>query len=285
MKRILALLLVILMVTMTACSSDGESRKKRSKKTSTEDVVFQKTETDEDANSEVIKEAEKEWVIATDMAFPPFNYADEDGDFAGFEVELLEAIAQDQGFEYRFDIRGFSEAIAATQTGSADVVMTGIAITEERISDGWIFSDPYYNFVLGCAVAEKSDYDSTTDLKGKTVAVMEDSSASVFVDNIRDNNMFTAAVYYDSIYDTINAVADGDADVCVIDLYQLNRWIYADNYGIRVIEDFAVETDDVAVVVFNEDNREFITMFNEGLKNIKANGTYQELVKKYRLIN
>ena len=277
MKKGIALLLVILMVFLTACSSNEKSSKKKSKKDLDEEIIFQENNTiDEESD-----EPEKEWVIATDMAFPPFTYIEEDGDLAGFEVELMEAIANDQGFSYRFDAIGFDAAITATQTGSADVLMTGVSVTEDRIEDGWIFSEPYYNYALGCAVKNDSQYNDISELKGKIVSVTDNSVASAFVDTISQENIFGAAIYKVSNSEAVQAVIDGEADACVTEMYQLNQYINKDNYDLRIVKGFVVEGDDVAAAIFDEDNQEFLTMFNEGLRNIKANGIYDKLVEKF----
>ena len=59
------------------------------------------------------------YIIATDTAFPPFEFTDVDGDgqFKGIDVDIVDAIAQDQGFEYEFDSIGFDAALAAVQSG------------------------------------------------------------------------------------------------------------------------------------------------------------------------
>ena len=41
----------------------------------------------------------KKYVIATDTVFKPFEYTDDKGDFVGIDVDILAAIAKDQGFD------------------------------------------------------------------------------------------------------------------------------------------------------------------------------------------
>ena len=45
-------------------------------------------------------ETDKKWTIATDTVFKPFEYTDDSGNFVGIDVDVLDAIAKDQGFEY-----------------------------------------------------------------------------------------------------------------------------------------------------------------------------------------
>ena len=53
---------------------------------------------------------EKVYIIGTDTTYAPFEYVDEEGDFVGIDMDLLEAIAEDQGFEYELRILGFNAA-------------------------------------------------------------------------------------------------------------------------------------------------------------------------------
>ena len=74
-----------------------------------------------DASSAATAEATgKKWVVATDTVFKPFEYTDASGNFVGIDVDILAAIAEDQGFEYELKSLGWDAAIAACQSGQAD---------------------------------------------------------------------------------------------------------------------------------------------------------------------
>src|SRR5699024_4311734 len=86
----------------------------------------------------------KTWVIATDTVFKPFEYTDASGNFVGIDVDIVAAIAEDQGFDYEMKSLGWDASIAACQSGQADAMIAGASITDERKESGWIFSDGYY---------------------------------------------------------------------------------------------------------------------------------------------
>ena len=121
--KILALCLAVVMVvaSFAACSKSEDD----------------KTTTD-------TKKDEKTWIIATDTVFKPFEYTDASGSFVGIDVDILAAIAEDQGFKYQLNSLGWDASIAACQAGQADGMIAGASITEKRKSTGWIFSDGYY---------------------------------------------------------------------------------------------------------------------------------------------
>ena len=80
----------------------------------------------------------KKWVIATDTVFKPFEYTDASGNFVGIDVDIVAAIAEDQGFDYEMKSLGWDAAIAACQAGQADGMIAGASITDERKASGWI---------------------------------------------------------------------------------------------------------------------------------------------------
>ena len=95
----------------------------------------------------------EDYTFGTDTAFRPFEYTDETGTLVGIDVELLAAIAEDQGFTYTIEPLGWDASIAACQAGQKDAMIAGASITEERKEKGWIFSDGYYTATQSMAVA------------------------------------------------------------------------------------------------------------------------------------
>ena len=108
--------------------------------------------------------------IVTDTTFAPFEFAEADGTYVGIDIELLDAIAKDQGFEYTIDPVGFDAALQNVQVGQADGVIAGMSITDAR-KEVFDFSDPYYDSTVCCAAIADGDIKSLDDLKGANVAV------------------------------------------------------------------------------------------------------------------
>ena len=83
-------------------------------------------------------------MIATDTVFKPFEYTNENNEFVGIDVDILAAIAEDQGFEYELQVIGFSAAVTALEAGEVDGVIAGMSITDER-AQKYDFSEPYFD--------------------------------------------------------------------------------------------------------------------------------------------
>ena len=84
--------------------------------------------------SDTAASSDKTWVIAMDTVFRPFEFTDENGDFVGIDVDILNAVAADQGFNIEIQSLGWDAAVAAVQAGQADALMAGSGSAEEWIS-------------------------------------------------------------------------------------------------------------------------------------------------------
>ena len=91
------------------------------------------------------------YVIGTDTTFAPFEFEDDNGDFTGIDILLLEAIAEEMGFSIEWQILGFSASVTALEAGQVDAVMAGMSITDER-KEKYDFSDSYYDCAIAVAV-------------------------------------------------------------------------------------------------------------------------------------
>lgn len=224
--------------------------------------------------------SDKTWVIATDTVFKPFEYTDGSGNFVGIDVDIVAAIAEDQGFKYELKSLGWDAAIAACQAGQADGMIAGASITDERKESGWMFSDGYYTATQCMAVAENSDIKGFADLKDKQVAVKTGTQGASYAESLKDEYGFTLNYFEDSptMY---QAVAGGQAVACFEDTPIMAASIKDGGLGLKIVEGTENEGADYGFAVFNSDEQELLDMFNAGLANIKANGKYDEIIAKY----
>ncbi len=223
---------------------------------------------------------DNKWVVATDTVFKPFEYTDAEGNFVGIDVEILAAIAEDQGFEYELKSLGWDASIAACQSSQADAMIAGASITDERKESGWIFSDGYYTCTQSMTVAADSDITGFDGLEGKTVAVKTGTQGATYAESLKDQYKFQLS-YYESSPDMYQAVIGGQAVACFEDTPIMITSIKDGDLALKVLDSTANEGSDYGLAIFDSDNQEFLDMFNEGLANIKASGKYDEIIDKY----
>ena len=230
-----------------------------------------------DAGTEDKGDSGKVYKIATDTTFAPFEFEDDNGEMVGIDLDLLKAIAEDQGFEYELVVAGFSAATTGLEAGEYDGVIAGMSITDARKAK-YDFSEPYYDSGVGMAVNADSDIASYDDLNGKTVAAKIGTEGCTFAESIADQYGFTIMQFEDSssMYQDVLA---GNSVACFEDYpvlgYEISRGTafkmpldmeHGNSYGFAVLKG---------------QNTELLEMFDAGLKNMKDSGKYDEILNTY----
>lgn len=222
--------------------------------------------------------AGSKFVIATDTVFAPFEFTDADNNFVGIDVDLLAAIAEDQGFDYELRSLGFDAALLAVESGQADGVIAGMSITDER-KQKFDFSDSYYDAGVTMAVAKGSAVSSFDDLNGQKVAVKTGTNGAAFAKSIADQYGFEIVEFSDSptMYQD---VITGNTVACFED-YPVMAYNIKQGAGMEMPGDINEAQTPYGFAVKKGENAELLKMFQTGLKNIKENGKYDEVIAAY----
>ncbi|HEP1809223.1 TPA: ABC transporter substrate-binding protein/permease [Streptococcus suis] len=217
------------------------------------------------------------YTIVADSSFAPFEYQDESGNYVGIDMELIKAIAKQQGFTITIQNPGFDAALNAVQAGQADAVIAGMSITDAR-KEIFDFSNAYYTSNILLAVKNGSDIASYEDLKGKTVGAKNGTASYTFLDTNKDKYGYTLKVFDEAsgMYDSLNS---GSIDALMDDEAVL---LYAIQQG----RDFATpipgeKSGEYGFAVKKGTNPELIEMFNNGLAALVESGEYDEIMNKY----
>ena len=271
-KRMMAICLTMGMTAsmLAGCgSSTGNDSSNTSSAAKEETAATESTE----SGSSTASANGKKYVIATDTVFAPFEFTDESGAFVGIDVDILDAIAKDQGFDYELQSLGFDAALVAVQSGQADGVIAGMSITDER-KETFDFSDPYYDADVTMAVAAGSSIKSYDDLKGQKVAVKTATNGSDYAKSIADQYGFEIVEFKDSptMYQD---VITGNTVACFED-YPVMAYNIKQGAGMEMPEGMTAAGSSYGFAVQKDQNSELLEMFNKGLADIKANGTYRK---------
>ena len=217
------------------------------------------------------------YVIASDSSFAPFVFQNSSNQYTGIDMDLIKAIAEDQGFEIEITNPGFDAAINAVQSGQADGMIAGMSVTDAR-KETFDFSDSYYtaNTILG--VKESSTISSYEDLKGKTVGVKNGTTSQTFLTENQSKYGYKIKTFADgsSMYDSLNT---GSIDAVMDDEPVLKYSISQGQKLKTPIEGTPI--GETAFAVKKGSNPELIEMFNNGLANLKASGEFQKILDKY----
>ena len=195
-------------------------------------------------------------------------------------MDILAAVAEDQGFDYEVQVLGWDASIAACQAGQADGMIAGASVTEERKASGWIFSDGYYDANQCMAVAADSDIKGFSDLDGLSVAVKTGTMSASYAESLAPDYGFTVTYFEDSptMY---QAVVGGQVAGCFDDTPIMASNIKDSGIAMKLVDGTGNDPAAYGFAIFNADNQELVDMFNKGLANIKSNGKYDEIIAKY----
>lgn len=232
------------------------------------------TKKNEETNNE-----EKTYVIYSDNSFAPFEYLDDaTNEYVGVDMDILAAIAEDQGFKYEMHNEGFDAAMGAVQSGQADGMIAGMTINDKR-KETFDFSDGYFEDGQILVVAADSDIKSVEDLKGKTVAAKTSTMSAELTEKYAEEIGFEVAYYEDSptMY---TAVLNGTNVACFEDRSVVEWAIKDEGLALKTVGD--VENPAFyGFAVQKGLNAELIDLFNKGLAGIKESGKYDEILAKY----
>lgn len=127
------------------------------------------------------REEKEKLIVAMELAYPPFETKDADGNPSGISVDFSEAFGEYIGREVVIENISWDGLIPALQTGKADMVISSMTITEKR-DEVVDFSEPYANAMLALLTNKDSNIQSIEDMnvQGRKIAVKTGSTGYLY---------------------------------------------------------------------------------------------------------
>ncbi|MDT2755141.1 amino acid ABC transporter substrate-binding protein/permease [Enterococcus pseudoavium] len=222
--------------------------------------------------------AEKTYKIGTDLTFAPFEFQDSDGEYIGIDVDLLNQIAKDQNFKVDLRPLGFESSIQGVQSDQLDGMIAGMSITDER-KKTFDFSEPYFDSGIQMAVKnDNKDIKDYEDLKGKTVSAKIGTESATFLEKNKEKYGYEIKLYEaaDALY---NALTNGNS-VAIFDDYPVIGYAVTNGQPFKLVGDPEAGSS-YGFAVKKGENKELLKKFNQGLKDLKKDGSYDKIVNKY----
>ncbi len=294
MKKLLSALLAAVMVMglLTACGGSDASGNE------TQDATA--PETNEEAAPEVQEEAEpveegaeKEsadadaavsevladgvLTVGTNAEFPPFEYVDDNGEPDGFDIALIKAIGEKLGVTVEVENMEF-EALVSAIGSKIDLAIAGMTVTDERQASV-DFSNPYYDALQYVIVPEGSEIASFDDLAGKNIGVQLGTTGDFIAsDDVEGANVSQ----YNKGVDAVNDLLNGRVDCVIIDKNPAQVFETQFSGQIKALDgaQFGFEVENYAIALPKGDAA-LAQQVNKALEEIKADGTFDQLVVDY----
>ena len=226
----------------------------------------------------------KEVRLASDFTYPPFNYKDASGTPVGFDIEIADALCAEAKLECTWVSQGWDSLIPSLLARKSDVIMASMRITDDR-KKRVLFTDKYYQtparFV---AKADNNIEISEAGLKDKVIGVQSGTIHDMYVTD-KFGSVATIKRYsgQDEVYlDMANGRLDatfGNSDQLALAFLDKDIGKGHEFVG-EAVTDKAYIGEGTALALRKND-KELAEKFNQAIKTIRANGTYDKIAAKY----
>jgi ABC-type amino acid transport substrate-binding protein len=207
--------------------------------------------------------------VGSDMDFDPFEFI-EDGQPQGFDIDLMNEIAERLDLEVEFVNTSFDTIFTQLASGEFDAIISAITITEDR-QQSIDFSEPYFSANQALLVPADSDISSTADLEGVDVGVQ---AATTGAEYANENFGDATIVEFPTSPAGINALEAGQIDAFFIDLPVASNAAEGSE-NLELVEE--VDTDEDYGIGIQQGNDGLREAINEQLRAIIDDGTYEEI--------
>ena len=259
-KKSLALLLTLAMVFAFALSACGGGSEEGGEEAAANDTL----------------------VVVTEATFAPFEFT-EDGDdtIVGFDVDMMEAIAADQGLTIEWKNLEFDSLIPALQSDQGDIICAGMNKLAGDRAEKVDFGETYYESDLMLLVKSDSKLTGidavTSDMK---LASQIGTTGGDYVQALKDEGKIAEGVVLNQWTDCYLQMQNGDVDGVVVDMPVGNSYLNEHSDIAKFAGEKFGDHEEMAFAV-QKGNTELLDKLNTGLANLKESGKYDELVDKW----
>lgn len=231
-----------------------------------------------------IVSAENVVKVAVEPVYPPFVQPTAGGsDFMGFDMEVLRAIGEREGFQVQITPYPWEGLFNRLNTGEADIIAGGIAITEERKTQ-MDFTESYEQTGIVIAVPKDSTIENINDLRNKNVFYQKNSAEMEVLKTLLARPELEPTHGTESAWLSLKAVMNANtshAEAAIGQSASFEHYLnqYKDS-GVKLIynEKLPIETLSFAV---KKGNTALLSKLNKGLASLKADGTLKQLHDKW----
>lgn len=214
--------------------------------------------------------------IGGEKNYPPFEYLDSDGEYRGFNVDLMKALALEMGVEIKLVPMDWVDAHVSLQNGSIDAIQ-GMNYNDTRLAM-YDFSNEYLKNSLVCFVRkDESQILGIDSLKERRVAVQRSDFAAYALADRGEIEV----VFFSDLDIAFEKLIKNEVDA-VVGNKLTGLYILQKN---RSIDSIKIVGNDISFtsygMAFKKGNKELMNDFNQGLENLKKKGTYYNIYEKW----
>jgi polar amino acid transport system substrate-binding protein len=228
------------------------------------------------AAAEVKLVKEGNLTVCSDAPYEPFEYQDDQGNWTGFDMDIMSAIADKLGVALNVVVTPFDGIWLAPTAGTCDVVASSMTITEERKQNA-LFSDPYFDADQSLLVRndDAATYTSLESLAGKTIAVQTGTTGESYA---KENATDAKIQSFDDAAAMFLALDSKQVDAILQDL-PINASRAIKQGTSKVTATFS--TNEQYGFSVAPSNTALVGYINSSLAAFRTDGTYDTIFAKY----
>ncbi len=231
-----------------------------------------------DTSSGAEGEGKKVLKMATSADYPPFEYIDtaKGSDIIGFDIDLVNALAEKTGYEVEIQDMDFNSLIPALQAKQIDIVLSGMTPTPER-EENVDFSDIYYSANHMIVSPKDKEIKTIEELEGKTIGVQLGSIQEEKATEI-SKEVDLKIENRNKISELVQEMKSGRFDAAIIEDKVAEGYFAKDDQ----LTGFTLEsTEEAGSAIAFQKGSEYTKEFNDALNEMKENGELDELIVKW----
>lgn len=218
--------------------------------------------------------------VGTEATFPPFESQDENGNYIGFDMDVIAYIAEDNGWEYEIVNIAFDTLIDKLESGDLDIVIAAMTIDADR-SQRADFSNPYYDASQIIVVREDEnrdfDMDDIAAMDLKIAVQMGTTGADEALGILGEENIHNL-YEFKRANEVFTELLSGRVDLAIIDQPVAQKYIN-EMGGMKIHgTPFTEEKFGIAVP---KGKKEMLDKINASLEKMVSSGEYQALIEKW----
>ena len=222
--------------------------------------------------------------VVTEATFAPFEFTKDGSDeIVGFDPDMMAAIAEDQGLTLEWVNMEFDSLIPALQSDQGDIICAGMNKLAGDRAEKADFGETYFKSNLMLLVASDSNLtgldDVTPDMK---LASQIGTTGGDMVQAMKDEGKIADGVVLNQWTDCYLQLKNGEVQGVIVDKPVGAEYLMEHSDIAKFVGDGFGDTEEFAFAV-KKGNTELLDKLNAGLANIKANGTYDKLLEKYKM--
>jgi polar amino acid transport system substrate-binding protein len=219
--------------------------------------------------------------IATEGAYPPFNFTDTDGSLKGFDVDIANALCEEMKAKCTIVGQDWDGIIPGLMANRYDAIIASMSITEER-KQQIDFTNKYYTTPLAVIAPKDSDVKgvSVEDMKDKSVGAQASTTQANYATDVYEKAGVDVKLY-PTQEEAAADLQNGRIDALISDKFVVVDWLNGDGKDCCAMIGDLPGTETEAGIGLRKGEDELKERFNKAIDAIVANGTYGTIVGKY----